>query len=137
MCTKHAGSQLNAIAQMKCPRCRRGKLFSHSLFSVKKFQEMHKTCPVCGINFEPETGFYWGAMYVSYAITVAICVTVSVALSILFDDLNINVYIGVIVTLILLLVPLNFRLSRTLLLHTISPYKYDASFKNIPPAQEK
>ncbi len=31
---------------------------------------MNRTCPHCGQRFEPETGFYYGAMYLSYAIGV-------------------------------------------------------------------
>ena len=31
---------------------------------------MHHHCPVCNESFERETGFYYGAMYVSYGLTV-------------------------------------------------------------------
>ena len=38
--------------------------------------EMHADCSVCGLDYEPEPNFYYGAMYVSYAYTVALFVAV-------------------------------------------------------------
>ena len=32
---------------------------------------MNRTCPVCGIAFEREAGYFLGAMYFSYAMAVA------------------------------------------------------------------
>ena len=29
---------------------------------------MHDECPECGVSFEREPGFYYGAMYFSYGI---------------------------------------------------------------------
>ncbi|MEY4912742.1 MAG: hypothetical protein RL025_569, partial [Bacteroidota bacterium] len=36
---------------------------------------MHQDCPHCGFHFEIEPGFFWGAMYISYAFSVAVSVT--------------------------------------------------------------
>lgn len=44
---------------------------------------MPKYCLKCGQDFEIETGFYYGAMYASYALTIAITVTVFVAITLL------------------------------------------------------
>lgn len=130
MCTKKASSAFDAFRLQKCPRCRRGKMFTHPFYSLSKFQEMHKHCPVCGVNFEPETGFYWGAMYISYAITVAISVTVGVAIRVLFGPgLDINVYIFSIIGVILLAVPVSFRISRAIMLSFISRINYDPNFE--------
>ena len=30
---------------------------------------MHENCPRCGQHFEIEIGFWWGAMYVAYALS--------------------------------------------------------------------
>ncbi len=130
MCTNKAGSRFEAFTQQKCPRCRRGKMFTHRFYHLSKFQEMHAHCPVCGVSFEPETGFYWGAMYISYAITVAISVTVGVGIRIFYGPgLNINVYIAAIISTMLLFVPVSFRVSRAIMLHFISPVKYDPNFE--------
>ena len=33
---------------------------------------MHKRCAVCNLDFEPEPGFYFGAMFISYTISAFI-----------------------------------------------------------------
>ncbi len=40
---------------------------------------MNRTCPVCGIAFEREAGYFLGAMYFSYAMAVAAATPVVVA----------------------------------------------------------
>ena len=31
---------------------------------------MHEHCPVCGLKFEREPGYFMGAMYISYGLTL-------------------------------------------------------------------
>src|SRR5262245_56913727 len=60
----HSGWQhLKAILAQRCPRCCEGRLF-RGLFA------MHRCCPVCGLRFEREQGYFVGAMYVSYPLSV-------------------------------------------------------------------
>jgi hypothetical protein len=40
--------------------------------NLKQPLDMHKRCPVCDLNYEPEPGFYFGAMFISYAISAFI-----------------------------------------------------------------
>ena len=35
---------------------------------------MHERCPVCGLKFEREQGYFLGAMYISYGLALAIIV---------------------------------------------------------------
>jgi hypothetical protein len=105
-------------------------MFTHSVFNLKKFQEMNGHCPVCQVNFEPETGFYWGAMYISYAISVALSVTLAIAIRVIFGPgIDINVYIGSIIGIMVLFAPMSFRLSRAILLHGVANIKYDPNFE--------
>ena len=78
---------------------------------------MHKNCPVCGVNLEPEPGFYIGAMYISYAFTVAIITIVAIIMAVFFDHPPVWVYVVTVITAVILLLPLTFRLSRSLYLH--------------------
>lgn len=91
---------------------------------------MNKTCDVCGLEFEIEPGFFWGAMYVSYAISVATAATSAVALYVLLHDPEAWVYISTIITLIVLLSPLSYRYSRVLMIYFFSPIKFDRSKAN-------
>src|SRR5258708_27778971 len=68
-------SVIYSILTLRCPRCRSGKLFvKPSPYPYKTMAQMPAKCPVCGLDFNPEPGFYWGAMYVSYGLTVAFSV---------------------------------------------------------------
>lgn len=85
---------------------------------------MNEFCPHCGVRLEPEPGFYQGAMYMSYAITVAVIVIVGLVLYFAGDPSE-WVYIGTVIGIMILLVPLNYRYSRILYLYLIGGIKYD------------
>ncbi len=113
-----------ALLQGKCPRCRQGDIFAHPATSFTKFNKMNEFCPHCGLRLEPEPGFYQGAMYVSYAVTVACIVAVGIILYLLGDPSE-WVYIGVSIGLMILLIPFNYRFSRIVYLYSIGGIKYD------------
>ncbi|MDX5437630.1 MAG: DUF983 domain-containing protein, partial [Pontibacter sp.] len=83
------GTKLYSIVNYKCPRCHQGDLFIHKGWSYTSFAKMPEKCPCCHQSYEPEPGFYYGAMYVSYAITTAITITVLAVLSILLAEVTI------------------------------------------------
>jgi len=58
--------KLPAILKMKCPSCHEGDLFETPTWSFQKPFDMPKECPNCKLNYFPEPGFYWGAMFISY-----------------------------------------------------------------------
>ena len=45
-------------------------MFKTPTMSFSKPFEMNTHCPHCGTNLEPEPGFYYGAMFISYGITI-------------------------------------------------------------------
>ena len=45
-------------------------MFPTKAFEFNKPFEMNKRCPKCNANLEPEPGFYYGAMFVSYIMIV-------------------------------------------------------------------
>lgn len=63
------GSKSYSILNYKCPRCHEGDLFKTPMYSFKKTFEMHEKCPVCEQKYILEPGFYWGSMYVAYALS--------------------------------------------------------------------
>jgi len=52
----------------KCPKCREGNLYVQPL-ELSNPLNMHDQCSHCGLDFNPEPGFYFGAMIVSYGIS--------------------------------------------------------------------
>jgi uncharacterized membrane protein len=77
------------------------------------------------LNYEPEPGFFFGAMYWSYALIVALIVTLSVALSLfgLFDYAIVGIPAAIVV-----LLPVIFRYSRMLMLYVVYPMMYKEQF---------
>jgi Protein of unknown function (DUF983) len=63
------GTKMYSMFEHKCPRCHEGDLYPTKTFSFKKSFDMHKNCPQCGLKYELEPGFFWGSMYVSYALS--------------------------------------------------------------------
>jgi uncharacterized protein (DUF983 family) len=117
-----AKNNLLTILTNKCPNCREGNLFVQPSAYKQGMAEMNKSCPVCGENLQREPGFYFGAAYVSYGLTVAIWVALFVALTV-FDAIGLIsfsigedplLFIITGVILLLILLPLIYRLSRSI-----------------------
>ena len=101
----------------RCPRCGVGKVFeSSNPYSFSKMLEVRKECPNCHLDFIPEVGFYWGATYVAYGITVAFSVFNFVISTLIFGFMNSLSGTYVLINGILLFVfcPIFFRFSRIL-----------------------
>jgi uncharacterized protein (DUF983 family) len=55
-----------ALLRQRCPRCRQGRMF--------RGYTMNDPCPVCGLLFQREEGYFLGAMYVSYGLSLLVLV---------------------------------------------------------------
>ena len=60
------GSKAYSIFALKCPRCHEGEMFETGSWSFKKSFDMLERCPHCDLNYFPEPGYYYGAMFISY-----------------------------------------------------------------------
>lgn len=114
-----------ALAKGLCPRCRQGHMFKYPIYRIDKMTQMHKNCPLCNAPFEPEPGFYYGAMYISYAFTVAIFIITFVVLYNFLNDPPLLVYAFTVIGLTVLFLPFSFRYSRILYLHAFGPVGYN------------
>lgn len=111
-----------SVAGQYCPKCRKGKLFNHGVYHLRKFGQMNDHCDHCGQPFELEPSFYYGAMYVSYALQVALFITVFVAIQVLYPEAGLEWYIGSVIFFVVVLFPLLFRLSRSIWIHFFVKY---------------
>lgn len=111
-----------SVIRNRCPKCHRGKVFeSDNAYNLKTFSKIHSSCSCCGEKYEKEPGFYYGAMYVSYALTVAWFI-VTFAINEFFIHANTAVYLIFSCSFIVLFAPLTFRLSRLLWLNFFISY---------------
>lgn len=109
-----------AILEGKCPHCREGQIFKYSAFKLNKFGSMHKQCPACGHEFEQEPGFFYGAMYVSYGLSVGIFLSTVFVLYFLLGDPSLTIYLVTVTIMAIILYPLTFRYSRILYIYLFS-----------------
>jgi uncharacterized protein (DUF983 family) len=109
---------LGSVLQNKCPRCRRGQLFTAHPYNLSKCLDMNEHCPTCGQKTEVEAGFYFGTGYVSYGLSIALCVASFIAwvvfIGISIYDNRIFWWLGFNAALLLLLQPLLMRLARSI-----------------------
>lgn len=91
-------------------------MFLHNPYNLGGIGKMPRYCSNCGSDFEPEPGFYFGALFISYALAAPFCL-------LLFAFLNFGLRISfepalVLVTITqLLLAPYLFHLSRAIWLY--------------------
>lgn len=122
-------NKAGAIISGKCPRCRQGDIFETSALNLLAFYKMNPKCSVCDLHYEREPGFFFGAMYISYAFSVAIFIGVGLALSVL-GDFSLEIYLLAIIGVVALLLPFLFRYSRILFLHLFGGVDYNPKYKN-------
>jgi uncharacterized protein (DUF983 family) len=102
--------RLAAILRQRCPRCRQGRVF-------KGLVEMNTVCPVCGLRFEREEGYFLGAMYFSYGMSVLILGVGTLLAALVLPDWRLELVMLLVVAAYLPFVPIVFRYSRVLWMH--------------------
>ena len=68
-----------SILRARCPACHEGAVLN-GLFGI------HRRCAVCDHDFYPESGFYLGAMAVSYLLTAMLTVPPMIVLKLMNVD---------------------------------------------------
>lgn len=102
-----------SVFKGKCPVCHQGDVYvSKQIYNPKKFDKMYERCSHCNHKYEIESGYWYGAMYVSYAMTVAFSVATFVLTYLIYPDAGVWLYFGLIVFTLLAMVPITFRYSR-------------------------
>ncbi|WBO83090.1 DUF983 domain-containing protein [Hymenobacter yonginensis] len=128
-----ADSTVAAMLAQKCPRCHRGPLFRYSALHLTRFDDMYESCAVCGQHYEPEVGFYWGAMYISYGFSTLIVVLTGVLLFYLAHDPPVWVYVTAVAVVVVALTPLLFRYARVVMLYFFGGIHYTPRFAESLP----
>ena len=117
----HKVPQLYALVNSKCPRCRKGNVFINSMYGFKA-QKMHQNCLHCNLKFEREPGYFYVAMFVSYAFNVVQMILAGMLTYIITGNTeNPWLYMAVIFPVVFILAPFNYRFSRLILLHYLTP----------------
>jgi hypothetical protein len=119
------GTKVYSIIANKCPRCQEGDFFMYkNPYNLKKFDKMNDSCPVCDESFDIEPGFYQGAMYVNYALSIAAGVGWFI-LVYLFYGFDPVIFVVSFSIVLILLLPFMFRIGRLLWINFFVNYSKD------------
>ncbi len=120
---------LFSTANNCCPRCHEGKVFEYNNpYRLLSLFKIHKTCSHCGLLYEREPSFFYGAMYVSYGLTAGWFILWFFVDMFFLHMETLN--FAILITLsIVVLSPITLRFSRMLWLNLFN--KYDASYRKI------
>ena len=116
-------SAFTSFMSGRCPQCRQGKVFKSSVFNLMKFRQAHEHCPSCGVKFESEPGFFWGAMYFSYALNVGLAIIMGIIFFKLYEDPPLGLMVGTVLAVSAIASPFVFRLARMLMMYIAAPYR--------------
>lgn len=124
--------RLYSIFKYKCPRCHQGEFFeSRNPYNLKKAGNIRETCSHCDLKYSPEPGFYYGAMYVSYALGIAMFVAVWVALMVLYPAYTPMLLISLLFVSLIVLGPYLYALSKIVWANLFFHYEEEHAQKKI------
>ena len=107
-----------------CPRCREGKIFIEPLVLSDPLN-MPEECSVCGQRTNPEPGFYYGSMFLSYILSGFLLLGTALLLVFYFgwSANQAMVFVLFLAAVIYLKI---LRVSRSIWIHAV--VKYDPKF---------
>lgn len=108
---------------MRCPRCRRGLIYESAFV-------LHKSCPVCGLVYEREPGYFVGSLYVGYTFGILILGAFTLVGYLIFPEVDLGWIVLGAVFVFLPFVPATTRYARVLWMYVdraIWPQPGDAS----------
>lgn len=118
------GTKLYSIVHSKCPHCHEGEFFlDNNPYNVMKAGDLHDHCSVCQRKYTPEPGFYYGGMYVSYAMGVALFVSIYVAIYVLFPEAGMWTYITSVLVGLMIMGPVLYMYSKITWANLFFSYK--------------
>lgn len=121
------GSKLYSIFTGTCPVCHKGEMYIESNpYKLRKILKMHDHCSHCGLRFKIEPSFFYGAMYVSYAVGVAIGMAAFVVAYLLFGLDKHYLFFAIILALVVTF-PLIIRISRNIWINFFVDYDESAA----------
>ncbi|MFE3866977.1 DUF983 domain-containing protein [Flavobacterium sp. LS2P90] len=116
------GSKLNSILTGTCPKCQNESMYlDKNPLHLNKILAMHENCSHCGLKYQIEPSFFYGAMYVSYGLNVAIGIAAFIISYIIFSSSIKVAFIAIIVSLVLLF-PFVLRWSRNIYINMFVSY---------------
>ena len=123
------GSKLYSILTGTCPKCQNESMYlDKNPLHFNKILKMHENCSHCGLKYQIEPSFFYGAMYVSYGLNVAIGIAAFIISFVIFGASLKAAFISIIASLILLF-PFVLRWSRNIYINMFVSYDPKTNLK--------
>ncbi len=123
------GTKLYSILTGTCPVCHEESMYKESNpYKLNKVFKMHERCSHCGTKYKIEPSFFYGAMYVSYAVGIAFAVAAFIISYFFFSSTRLTAFLAIIATLIVFM-PVIMRLSRNIWINFFFNYDPEAAKK--------
>lgn len=116
------GNKLYSVFTGTCPVCQEESMYKETNpYKVSRLFDMHEKCSNCGTKYKIEPSFFFGAMYVSYAVGIAFAVAAFVIAYLLFNLSLLTTFVAIVITLIIFL-PVIVRWSRNIWINFFFSY---------------
>jgi uncharacterized protein (DUF983 family) len=117
------GSKVNSILTGSCPKCQNENMYvDANPYHLGKVLKMHENCSHCGLKYQIEPSFFYGAMYVSYAVNVALGVATFIIAK-MFIGLDLVQSFAALIGSLVVLYPLVLRVSRNIYINLFVDYE--------------
>ncbi|PQV51316.1 DUF983 domain-containing protein [Jejuia pallidilutea] len=124
------GTKIYSILTGCCPKCHQESMYSNkNAYALSDTLKVNERCSHCNTKYRIEPSFFYGAMYVSYAVGVAFGVAAFVISNLILGaDLTVT-FIAIVGTLIVFM-PVIMRLSRNIWINMFMSYDETLANKN-------
>jgi len=118
-------NKLYSIIYNCCPRCKSDKFWPknnpYENILVRNGGDIGY-CKNCNLKYEIEPGFWYGAMYVSYGLSIFVAILTWLVMYILIKEIDIFIQISIISFLIIILFLVIYFLSRLIWINLFVSY---------------
>ena len=123
------GSKLYSILTGTCPKCQNESMYlDKNMLHLGSILKMNEHCSHCGLKYQIEPSFFYGAMYVSYGLNVGVGIAAFIIAFVIFGSSLKVAFIAIIASLILLF-PFILRLSRNIYINMFVSYDPKTNLK--------
>ena len=119
------------MATGKCPKCHEDQMYVNTNpYVISETMKMHDHCRNCGFKYKIEPNFFFGAMYVSYGLSVMVGVLIFLISHFMVAIGLISSFIAIFSGLIVLM-PVITRFSRNIYINMFFNYNAKAGKVNL------
>ncbi|MBV7269861.1 DUF983 domain-containing protein [Winogradskyella luteola] len=123
------GMKLYSILFGACPKCHKESMYTvKNPYVLSDTLKINDNCSHCNTKYRMEPSFFYGSMYVSYAVGIAFAVAAFVISYLMFESSITVAFISIILTLIGFM-PVIMRLSRNIWINLFMSYDKELAKK--------